>query len=440
MGGLQDKLYEVRVDISKFYATIYTHSITWGFLGKDKAKDYFRKRSSIDDLIQAGDKDAKVYKLADKLDLAVRNCQERQSIGIPIGPDTSHIIAEVVACRLDNILSEEFSDLDFSAQRYYDDYFIFVSTLDEAERILKGLQRILNQFQLEINEGKVRISKFPFPTEESFVAELFRFDFKSTNFSNSLKHYFSLLWSLMQSHPTKTDWIAVYALRRFEVGVSIIPQGSWSLFEDLIFKTAYLEPAILQVVARVLASYEARINDKTKAKLAILINKIIIEHSEVNHSFEVAWALWISKRFRIEIMKRSAEKVINMKENISALILLDISRNTNLIRGRPSFESLSLLLKDDVLSSEHWLLAYESIKKGWLVPKKKKLIENHEFFNILKKKNVEFYDESIKLLSLPLHASGAAHSTDSTTIFHSSVTALADTAFLELLENPPSLL
>ncbi|MEH1889101.1 MAG: RNA-directed DNA polymerase [Nostoc sp.] len=94
-------MIEIRVDISKFYPSIYTHSVTWGFLGKEKAKNYFNQRDRLDILIASGDIDAKLYEIADDIDNCIISCQERQSIGIPIGPDTSHIIAELIACRIE---------------------------------------------------------------------------------------------------------------------------------------------------------------------------------------------------------------------------------------------------------------------------------------------------------------------------------------------------
>jgi len=189
------KLIEIRVDISKFYPTIYTHSISWALLGKEKAKHYFKEKDNLSILIAGGDTDAALYEYADSVDNAIRSCQERQSIGIPIGPDTSHIIAEVIACRIDNILESQLSSIGLKACRYYDDYYLYVSSMDEADRVLKGLQLILYEFQLEINEAKVKIHEFPFPFEDEFTTSLHSFDFKKTNQSNSIKHYFSLIWS-----------------------------------------------------------------------------------------------------------------------------------------------------------------------------------------------------------------------------------------------------
>ena len=389
-----DKLLEVRVDISKFYPTIYTHSIAWALLGKEKAKHYFKEKDNLDTLISSGDTDAALYKLAENLDIAVRSCQERQSIGIPIGPDTSHIIAEAVACRLDQILKDKFGIIGLKVCRYYDDYYLYVSTRDEADKVLKGLQLILSDYQLEINEGKVKIREFPFAFEDEFTTALFLFDFKKTNLTNSIKYYFSLIWSFVEKNPKKADWIFKYSLRIFEYSTVKIPKNSWKTFEDLLLKTALIEPAILDIVTRILLTYNSYLDASTKEKLSKLVNVIINEHCPLHHNFEVSWALWIAKTFEIEIEEDSANKIIDTKDSISNLILLDLIKNTKLVRGAPQINKIEVDLTDNILFTESWLLAYEGVKQGWLNPAELNLLDKNLFFQLLKDNDIEFYDTS----------------------------------------------
>ncbi len=389
-----DKLLEVRVDISKFYPTIYTHSIAWALLGKEKAKHYFKEKDNLDKLIASGDTDAALYKLAESLDIAVRSCQERQSIGIPIGPDTSHIIAEAVACRLDQILKDKFGIIGLKVCRYYDDYYLYVSTKDEADKVLKGLQLILSDYQLEINEGKIKIREFPFAFEDEFTTALFLFDFKKTNLTNSIKYYFSLIWSFVEKNPKKADWIFKYSLRIFEYSTVKIPKNSWKTFEDLLLKTALIEPAILDIVTRILLTYKSYLDASSKEKLSKLVNVIINEHCPVHHNFEVSWALWIAKTFEIEIEEISANKIIDTKDSISNLILLDLIKNTTLVKGTPQINKIEADLTDNILFTESWLLAYEGVKKGWLNPAELNLLDNNLFFKLLKDNDIEFYDTS----------------------------------------------
>ena len=395
------KLIEIRVDISKFYPTIYTHSITWAFLGKEKAKFYY-KQKDLATLIAANDPDAILYKLANDIDTSVRNCQERQSIGIPIGPDTSHIISELIACRIDSILQNEFSDIKLKGCRYYDDYYLYVSTRDEADRVLKGLQRILNDFQLEINESKVRIKEFPFAFEDNFTLILNQFHFKETSLSNSIKYYFSLVWGLIDENSQRSDWIFKYALRIFEFRTVTITKKSWKIFEDLLLKSALIEPAILDIVTRILLTYKSYLDTDSKNKLNELIELIIENHSPVRHNFEVAWALWLAKTFEIKIKKHLVNRVIQMKDPISLLILLDILKNTTLIDDCYAvFSNLQIDITEDTFFSELWLLAYEGLKKGWISSSIPNLIDNNHFFKILKDLDIEFYDSTKQLQIYP---------------------------------------
>lgn len=390
-------MIELRVDISKFYPTIYTHSIAWALLGKEKAKQYFKEKDNLDRLISAGDAEAALYKHAESIDIAIRACQDRQSIGIPIGPDTSHIIAELVACRLDALLKVRFSGIELKACRYYDDYYLYVSSKDQADKVLKGLQLILSDFQLEINEGKIKIREFPFAFEDEFTTSLHSFDFKKTNQSNSIKHYFSLIWAFAERNPKRTDWIFKYALRIFEYSTVVIQKGSWKVFEDLLVKTALIEPAILDILTRTFLTYNLYLDPNSKDKLKKLVSVIIRENCPVRHNFEIAWALWIAKTFEIELEEQSANDIIAMKDGISNLVLLDLIKNTTLVKGHPRTADIEAELKDNVLMTENWLLAYEGVKKGWLNPAEAHLLDNNLFFKHLQEKNIEFYKPAKQL-------------------------------------------
>jgi hypothetical protein len=394
-----NKLIQVKIDISKFYPTIYTHIISWSLLGKDVAKKYYKKsKNELDTLIKSGDTNAILYKYADKLDSAIRACQDRQSIGIPIGPDTSHIIAEFIACRIDEEFKNKFDSINVEAVRYYDDYYIYVNTKDEADLVIKGFQKILNEFQLEINDKKVDIEEFPFLFENEWVTDLYQFEFRKTNQSNSLKHYFSLIWGIGEKNSSRTDWVFKYALKTFEFGTIIIKKESWKLFENLLLKTALIQPAVLDIITRIFLMYEIYVNNNSKEKLKNLIEHVISMHSPVNHNFETAWALWLAKSFKIKIKEELANQIIETNDSISILILLSLAKVENLVEGSPNFSSLENELKGDILLSETWLLAYEAVKKGWLTPSDTNLISKNGFFQILSDLNIDFFDCSRQLL------------------------------------------
>ncbi|MCV5837901.1 RNA-directed DNA polymerase, partial [Escherichia coli] len=79
-----------KTDISRFYHSIYTHSIAWTYHTKDISK---RNRSNS--------------LFGNVLDKHSQDSQDGQTIGLPIGPDTSLIIAESLLSNIDLKLSEK---------------------------------------------------------------------------------------------------------------------------------------------------------------------------------------------------------------------------------------------------------------------------------------------------------------------------------------------
>lgn len=71
--------------------------------------------------------------LGNTLDKLVRAAQDGQTIGIPIGPDTSLIVSELVMCAADQTLSESLPATGF---RYVDDIELSFVTRAEAESAL----------------------------------------------------------------------------------------------------------------------------------------------------------------------------------------------------------------------------------------------------------------------------------------------------------------
>ena len=86
-------------DVSRYFPTIYTHVIPWAVHGKEEAKKNQKKKT------------AKYF--GNILDNKSMGLQGWQTIGIPIGPDSSHVIAEVIGTTIDTdlvVLREPFSD------------------------------------------------------------------------------------------------------------------------------------------------------------------------------------------------------------------------------------------------------------------------------------------------------------------------------------------
>ena len=101
----------VKTDVARFYPSIYTLAIAWSLVEKA-----FAKANHHSAAFKAS--------FANNLDKAVGSGQEGQTIGIPIGPDTSRIISELIAVEVEQIAKSYIPDLDQRAVRYVDDMLI----------------------------------------------------------------------------------------------------------------------------------------------------------------------------------------------------------------------------------------------------------------------------------------------------------------------------
>lgn len=143
--------YCTRIDISKCFHSIYTHSIAWAVGGKAESKDstgYSNFENEFDKLMQ-------------KMNFGETN-------GIVVGPEVSRVFAEVILQDVDQKLLEEISkeDLvigrDLNVKRYIDDFFIFSNSLDDADFVEEKLSSIIQFYKMYLNDSKKMVQERPF--------------------------------------------------------------------------------------------------------------------------------------------------------------------------------------------------------------------------------------------------------------------------------------
>jgi hypothetical protein len=183
----------VRADISRFYHSIYTHSVPWALHGRKWSK-----------------KNRRVSCLGNNLDKLLQRCQEGQTNGIPIGPDTSLLIAEIILSKVDSTIAEKLGP----GLRYMDDYELLFDTEGQAMRGLSELQHGLLQFELHLNSFKTTVVQLPEPLEERWTTELrgASLDPNSKQFRAQVIRYFDSAFSLTKQYPT--TGVLKYAIGR----------------------------------------------------------------------------------------------------------------------------------------------------------------------------------------------------------------------------------
>jgi len=110
------------------------------------------------------------------VDAAVRNTQDQQTLGIPVGPETSDLIAEVIGAAIDEQIQNNIPNL--VGIRYVDDFYLYFATRAEAEEALAKLIATAREFELELNQTKTEIIELPESLEPRWKTELRSFVIK----------------------------------------------------------------------------------------------------------------------------------------------------------------------------------------------------------------------------------------------------------------------
>lgn len=193
--------YLLHLDVARFYPSIYTHSIPWAIHTKTVAKASVGSSSF-----------RTLY--GNILDEAVRNSQDKQTMGIPIGPDTSRIISEIIGVAIDNELRRRIPTI--VGLRHIDDLYFYFKTLADLEKTKSVIQTTIKDYELELNPRKIKIAELPSVTVEPWISQ-FR-TFKFSNHPKSQRHelleYFNLAFDFSEKYPD--GYVLHYAIPRLQ--------------------------------------------------------------------------------------------------------------------------------------------------------------------------------------------------------------------------------
>ena len=359
--------YIVRADISLFYPSIYTHTIPWAIHGKDIAKA--RRRD--------------MTLLGNQLDTAIRKGQDQQTIGIPIGPDWSHVLAELVLARVDESLQS--ADPVPRGYRMLDDYEFACSSEDQAERVLSALRAELAEYELRLNSTKTGIFQAPVDHFPAWRAQLRAVEIgQGRSQHDDLLDYFDLAASLGRQFRTATPL-------KFAVGGTrhlTLRSENWPLFQYLLFQAILSEPDVIR--SGFLALYIHRTRGLTidRQGLADCLTQLILRRAPQRGSSDVAWSLWSAILFEVNLPLEVSLEVGKMADSVVAILALDARERGLLPKLNTSL--WETLITAEQLRDEHWLLAYEAPMKGWLGTRSH--LASKPEFQALERWGVSFYD------------------------------------------------
>ncbi|MFZ3088707.1 MAG: antiviral reverse transcriptase Drt3b [Methylotenera sp.] len=155
----------LKLDITKCFDSIYTHSVTWALISKDAVKQN-------KDTIEIS---AKTF--GGEFDRLMQEVNHNETNGIIIGPELSRIFAELILQAIDvavekKLQSEKLTHkVNYEIFRYVDDYFVFYNEEQHKKLIVETLQHELKVYKLSLNSSKEENYKKPIITGITIAKE-----------------------------------------------------------------------------------------------------------------------------------------------------------------------------------------------------------------------------------------------------------------------------
>lgn len=375
----------LQTDVLSFYHAIYTHSIPWALHGKKIAK---KNRSTTD---------ATFY--GNQIDALLRSCQDGQTIGIPVGPDSSRIISELILCAVEEQIGEDSFKNLIGGYRYMDDFFLCFNSKLDAESFLASLREAVLNFDLQLNSSKTRIIDAIDFNEEIWPSDIAQLRIRGSDIDQrrDLIRFFTEVIRYSKSWPDES--IASFAIRK--TTRTLISKDNWDLYEPFLMRIARENSNCLDSVVKILCTYAAAgypISDRVGQFAEIMIE----EHAPYNHHYEIVWILWLCRALSIRLGDR-ATKLVSRVENSLCACMTFMLRGRTLLTGRGTISDWIGGISEEDLLGEHWMLIYEAgIRKGWKLPGAEDAVKANPHFRVLGERQISFFNPSATNTALDL--------------------------------------
>ncbi|RJX78928.1 RNA-directed DNA polymerase [Pseudomonas sp. LS-2] len=373
--------YALVTDVSSYFPTVYTHTIPWALHTKAVAKVHRAKTGEF---------------FGNILDHRCMGTQDGQTIGLPIGPDTSHIIAEIIGVAIDDAIRTGLGGWP-KGFRYVDDFTFFFNTREQAEKALAVIIKCVSAFELQINASKTKIVEVRELVQESWKYSLKKLSLAANKRQqkDDIHHYFEVLFSLESRF--KDESLVKYGLK--QLSSYIIKKSNWPIAEAYLLKCGYGFPNTLQVITQILTTYHRHDYPLNMGALRDFCRNLLGSASAANHHSETAWLLWLCKELNIRLDSSVIQQVIQMESSVCSLIALDLNQS-GLVDGKIELAPLTVLATGQALTGNNWLLAYEGGRRHWLANETEAFIQEDPCFEALLNAGVGFYNAEARLPAL----------------------------------------
>jgi hypothetical protein len=362
-----------KTDISRFYHSIYTHSVPWAFHGKQASKKA-RKIDSDD-----------IY--FNRLDYTLRQGQDGQTIGIPVGPDASRYVAELICNAIDSDFVNRCGSDDIVFIRHVDDVWIGAQSHTDAERALWLYRNCLREFELDINENKTHIYAANFRFTDSWPSDVaFRIELAvhTTEHRREERLRAALEYAFDLSLSESDDGILKYAIRQLDR--SEHQWDEWSILQPFLMRSAIHFGHTLDYVVRVLVWRKLTRNDLDETRWTAVIKTLLDRHGRLGNDSEVCWLLFASMILETVI---PTDIAVNIVRNCGALSIVAI---LNVCCDKVIYDTVFEVIRADSADGSMWPVFLEWGSSGWSRKSEVKDLINNEVMKGLVEKSVFLFD------------------------------------------------
>lgn len=365
----------VAADIRAFFHSIYTHAIPWAIHGKTFAKRH-RGPENYGNLI----------------DLLCRNAQDGQTIGLPVGPDTSRLIAEVVASAIDEHLQKQLEIGPRDASRYIDDYTLSSPDGASGRELLAVLRQSAASFELELNNDKSAIH----PTsrrqttgwQQAARAHLPHTPPPGDRIKTSdLQHFLYLLGRMCLAHPE----INVEKFGLQHARSALINADEWSTLQFSLINAYRRNSSLISLLVEVCLLRQVTHGDVQCGTLTGFIESRIPTLARANRTGEIIWLLFLAVRLGLTLSTRRLGALFSIENALVALLVVCLD-NRGLVQGNVDRALWDRSLTQDGLRGPMCLYAYEAVTQGFISGANDDFISQDPYFGLLHTKRVRFLD------------------------------------------------
>ena len=373
--------YRLKVDIANCYPSIYTHSVTWAICGKKEAKRLLQMSKAQRQQEPAPVQNA--YSLGDRMDAFMRFQKNNETNGIVVGPFTSRIFSEIILSALDRILREK----GFIFRRYVDDYKFYFRSESEASESVKTIERILSEYNLNLNLAKTEIVQFPFEQISSIK--------QSFDAAMEKDGIFGVLNAAALFHRSGEKGAYKYALKY--IRTHQLNTDDFPLVFPLLVNIMLLDPKYGKYVIQFMKKNRHVIDTEELQKI---INRELKISLKLQLQQESLLFIYMIRDLKLDVEADNILSIIHSENDLAIIIALDIwaHHNKRVLRTRTEAHEINLAVKElaNSLSFEEykgnrWLLLYEAevhslFPKGVYAP-----IAMTPFFTLLRQKGIDLY-------------------------------------------------